>query len=72
VLSAYAAAAFVVAPRDAGPGASLTEAGVLTGSLFIATATYALFPFLSGAPMLVLTAFLLGLGLGSAQPSPSC
>jgi sugar phosphate permease len=45
-----------------------TETGVLTGSLFVATATYALFPFLSGVPMLVATAFLLGLGLGAAQP----
>jgi MFS family permease len=45
-----------------------TETGVLTGSLFIAAATYAVFPVLSGIPMLVATAFLLGLGLGSAQP----
>src|SRR6266702_8808014 len=68
VLSAYAAAAFVVRLVMQELARRFTEAGVLTGSLFIATATYALFPFLSGAPMLVVTAFLLGLGLGSAQP----
>ncbi len=68
VLSAYAAAAFVVRLLMQELAKRFTEAGVLTGSLFIATATYALFPFLSGVPMLVLTAFLLGLGLGSAQP----
>ena len=68
VLSAYAAAAFVVRLVMQELARRFTEAGVLTGSLFIATATYALFPFLSGVPMLVLTAFLLGLGLGSAQP----
>ena len=68
VLSAYAAAAFVVRLVMQELAKRFTEAGVLTGSLLIATATYALFPFLSGAPMLVLTAFLLGLGLGSAQP----
>jgi MFS family permease len=68
VLSSYAAAAFVVRLVMHKLAARFTEAGVLTGSLFIATATYALFPFLSGAPMLLVTAFLLGLGLGSAQP----
>src|SRR6195256_1734660 len=68
VLSSYAAAAFVVRLLMQKLVRRFTEAGVLTGSLFIATATYALFPFLSGIPMLVLTAFLLGLGLGSAQP----
>jgi MFS family permease len=41
---------------------------VLTGSLFIASAAYGLIPFLSQLPVLILLAFLLGLGLGSAQP----
>ena len=68
VLSSYAAAAFVVRLLMQELARRFTETGVLTGSLFVATATYALFPFLSGAPMLVVTAFLLGLGLGSAQP----
>jgi MFS family permease len=68
VLSSYAAAAFVVRLLMQELAKRFTETGVLTGSLFIAAATYALFPFLSGVPMLVMTAFLLGLGLGSAQP----
>jgi predicted MFS family arabinose efflux permease len=68
VLSSYAAAAFVVRLVMQELARRFTETGVLTGSLFIAAATYALFPFLSGVPMLVCAAFLLGLGLGSAQP----
>jgi predicted MFS family arabinose efflux permease len=68
VLSSYAAAAFVVRLVMQELARRFTETGVLTGSLFVATATYALFPFLSGASMLVVTAFFLGLGLGSAQP----
>jgi cyanate permease len=53
VLSSYAAAAFVVR---------------LVMPELARRFTYALFPVLSGIPMLVATAFLLGLGLGSAQP----
>jgi predicted MFS family arabinose efflux permease len=68
VLSSYAAAAFVVRLMMQKLAVRFTEAGVLTGSLFVATATYALFPLLSGAAMLVATAFVLGLGLGAAQP----
>ena len=68
VLSAYAGAAFVVRLMMQELARRFSETGVLTASLFIAAATYALFPLLSGVPMLVLVAFLLGLGLGSAQP----
>ena len=68
VLSAYAAAAFVVRLVMQGLARRFSETGVLTASMFVAAATYALFPLLTGVPMLVLTAFLLGLGLGSAQP----
>ncbi|HET7730681.1 MAG TPA: MFS transporter [Usitatibacter sp.] len=68
VMSCYAIAAFIVrmlmprATRRAG------EAGVLTASLFMAGATYMLVPFASQAPLLAGIAFLLGLGLGCAQP----
>jgi MFS family permease len=68
VLSAYAAAAFVVRLVMQELARRYSETGVLTASLFVAAATYALFPLLSGVAMLVLVAFLLGLGLGSAQP----
>ncbi|HZF19384.1 MAG TPA: MFS transporter [Burkholderiales bacterium] len=68
VLSAYAAAAFVVRLGMQGLARRYSEAGVLTASLFVAAATYAAFPLLSGVPMLVGLAFVLGLGLGCAQP----
>jgi len=68
VLSAYAGAAFVVRLVMQDLARRYTETRVLTASLFVAAATYALFPLLSGVPMLVLLAFLLGFGLGSAQP----
>src|SRR5215471_3556394 len=67
-LPADAAAAFVVRLVMQELARRYSEAGVLTASLFIAAATYALFPLLSGVAMLVLVAFVLGLGLGSAQP----
>jgi MFS family permease len=68
VLSSYAAAAFVVRLAMHHLAKRFGETGVLTGSLFIATVVYALFPLLTDAPMLLLAAFLLGLGLGCAQP----
>jgi MFS family permease len=45
-----------------------TEVGVLTGSLFIASAAFALMPLLSQLGLLLALSFALGLGLGSAQP----
>jgi MFS family permease len=68
VLSAYAAAAFVVRLVMQDLARRYSEAVVLTASLFVAAATYAVFPLLSGVAMLVGVAFVLGLGLGSAQP----
>jgi predicted MFS family arabinose efflux permease len=68
VLSAYAAAGFAVRLVMHKLARRYTELGVLTGSLFIAAAAYGLMPFLSQLPVLVLLAFMLGLGLGSAQP----
>jgi MFS family permease len=47
---------------------SLGEVGVLTASLFMAGATYMLVPLVSQAALLAVVAFLLGLGLGCAQP----
>jgi hypothetical protein len=44
------------------------ETGVLTASLFIAGATFLMVPLVSQASLLALVAFLLGLGLGCAQP----
>jgi predicted MFS family arabinose efflux permease len=68
VMSSYAVAAFIV--RMAMPAASrrMGEIGVLTASLFAAGIVYTLVPLVSQAPLLALCAFLLGLGLGCAQP----
>jgi predicted MFS family arabinose efflux permease len=68
VMSSYAVAAFLV--RMGMPGATrrMGEVGVLTASLFIAGLTYLLVPLVSSAPLLAGIAFLLGIGLGCAQP----
>ncbi|TMH87392.1 MAG: MFS transporter, partial [Betaproteobacteria bacterium] len=45
-----------------------TEAGVLTGSLFLAALAYVAVPALTDGALLAFAAFALGLALGSAQP----
>jgi len=49
-----------------------TETALLTGSLFSRQLRMHFFVLVRGWPMLVLTAFRLGLGLGSRRRSPSC
>ena len=68
VMSAYAVAAFIVRMGMARATRSLGEVGVLTISFFMAGITYLLVPFVSNAPLLAAIAFLLGIGLGCAQP----
>ena len=68
VMSSYAIAAFIVRMGMHRAARRIGEIGVLTASLFIAGTTYLLVPFVSQALLLALTAFLLGLGLGCAQP----
>jgi predicted MFS family arabinose efflux permease len=68
VMSSYAVAAFIVRMGMHRASRRIGEIGVLTASLFIAGATYMLVPFVSQAPLLALAAFVLGLGLGCAQP----
>ena len=68
VMSSYAVAAFLVRMGMPRATRSLGEVGVLTASLFIAGGTYLLVPLVSEAPLLALMAFLLGIGLGCAQP----
>jgi len=46
----------------------LTEARILTAAVFIAAGAYVLIPFFTNAWMLAAIAFLLGLGVGCAQP----
>ena len=68
VMSSYAVAAFLV--RMGMPRATrrMGELGVLTASLFMAGAVYLLVPLVDEAPLLAAIAFLLGVGLGCAQP----
>jgi MFS family permease len=68
VMSSYAVAAFLV--RMGMPRATrrLGELGVLTASLFIAGTVYFTVPYVDSAPLLAVIAFLLGVGLGCAQP----
>jgi predicted MFS family arabinose efflux permease len=68
VMSMYAVSGFLV--RMAMPRATryIGEVGVLTLSLFIAGAVYMVVPFFSEAGPLAAIAFLLGIGLGCAQP----
>ena len=68
VMASYAIAAFIVRLGMHKAAERLGEVGVLTASLFVAGVTYLLVPLVSQAPLLALVAFLLGLGLGCAQP----
>ncbi len=68
VMSSYAVAAFIVRLGMHSAARRIGELGVLTASLFIAGLTYLMVPMVSQAPLLALMAFLLGIGLGCAQP----
>ncbi|MEO5676571.1 MAG: MFS transporter [Usitatibacter sp.] len=68
VMSSYAVAAFLVRLGMPIATRQMGEVGVLTASLFFAGAVYLLVPLVSDAPLLALMAFLLGIGLGCAQP----
>jgi predicted MFS family arabinose efflux permease len=46
----------------------LTEGQILTGAIFVAAVSFALFPFFKNAYALGAIAFLLGLGVGCAMP----
>ena len=69
VLGGFALATFTI--RLAMPWLSqrFTEWQVLTYTLFCATLAFALFPLFSSFSPLMAVAFLLGLGLGAAQPN---
>jgi MFS family permease len=69
VLGSFSVATFTI--RLAMPWLSrhFSEWQVLTYTLFSATVAFVLFPFFSTLAPLLLVAFLLGLGLGAAQPN---
>jgi MFS family permease len=68
VMASYAVAAFIVRLGMHRATRAIGELGVLTASLLVAGATYMLVPLVSDAPLLAVVAFLLGIGLGCAQP----
>jgi predicted MFS family arabinose efflux permease len=68
VMASYAVAAFIVRLGMHAAAKRMGEIGVLTASLFMAGVTYMLVPLVSHGLLLGLVAFLLGLGLGCAQP----
>jgi predicted MFS family arabinose efflux permease len=68
VMASYAVSAFIVRLGMHRATRRMGEIGVLTASLFVAGATFMLVPLVSQAAVLALVAFLLGIGLGCAQP----
>lgn len=68
VLSAFAAATFVVRLGASWFPGRLQEMPTLRAALFVAAVAYVAFPFTSSALALALLSFLLGLGLGIGQP----
>jgi predicted MFS family arabinose efflux permease len=68
VLGMVALAAFVIRALIPLLMKRLTEATVLLGAIFVAALAYLLLPFFVNAYALAAIAFLLGLGVGCAQP----
>ena len=68
VLAMFAAASFIVRIVMPRLVERFSEEQVLTGSIFIASATYMLFPLVESGLVLAAIAFLLGLGTGCGQP----
>jgi cyanate permease len=69
VLGSFAAATFVIRLAMPALSRSFSEWQVLTFTLFTGAAAFALIPFFSTLPPLMACTFLLGLGLGAAQPN---
>ena len=69
ILGSFAAATFVVRLLLPWFARRLPEWGVVSATLFVACAAYALFPLVQTVPLIAAIAFLLGLGLGASQPS---
>ena len=69
ILSAFAAATFII--RIALPWIQrhVREWSMITTTMAIACLAYILFPLVTTVPLLAAIAFLLGLGLGATQPS---
>jgi predicted MFS family arabinose efflux permease len=68
VMSSFALATFVVRLFMPALSRRLSEWTVVCTALVVAGTAYALFPLAKQAPLLMALSFLLGLGLGCAQP----
>jgi len=68
VMASFALATFVVRLFMPSVARRLSEWTVVCTALLVAGTAYALFPFAKQASMLIALSFLLGLGLGCAQP----
>jgi predicted MFS family arabinose efflux permease len=68
VLGMVALAAFVIRAAIPFLAKRLSEATILTSAIFVAALAYLLLPFFVNAYALAVIAFLLGLGVGCAQP----
>jgi MFS family permease len=68
ILGAFAAATFVVRVVLPVIARRVAEWTLIIAALAIALAVFALFPFVSSAPLLMALGFVLGLGLGVTQP----
>ena len=68
ILSAFAAATFVVRLAIPWLAHRVAEARMLTAALAVAGLVYLAFPFVASAWALAALSFVLGLGLGSGQP----
>lgn len=68
ILGMVALAAFVIRAIVPLLAKKLTEAAILTCAIFVAAFAYLLLPFFVNAYALAAIAFLLGLGVGCAQP----
>ncbi|HUP98594.1 MAG TPA: MFS transporter [Usitatibacter sp.] len=69
ILGAFALATFLIRVFLPWIQRYLREWTMITTTMAIACAAYALFPVVDTVPLLAATAFLLGLGLGATQPS---
>ena len=68
ILGAFSVATFVIRAATPLLSRSFSEWQLLTGALATAALVYIAFPLVSAVPLLFALSFLLGLGLGSAQP----
>jgi predicted MFS family arabinose efflux permease len=68
VMGSFAAATFAVRLAMPAVAARMREWTVLTAAFLISGFAYSLFPFVVQVPLLMALSFLLGIGLGCAQP----